>query len=168
MKRALILHGWRGRVDKGWPRWLAEELSDRGIEVEPVQMESEDDPSREVTERWAREVAERIRPGDVLVGHSMGCLVLLRCLSNLAEVPVAGLVLIAGGLWGEIDAERVKRLAARRICIYSDNDDKISQERSEALVNTIEAEAWVIPGQGHFDNDDPAAAGVLEAALACL
>lgn len=166
--RALILHGWKGRIDKGWPKWLAAELEERGIEVEPVQMESEEDPGREVVERWAKVVAEKARPDDVLVGHSMGCMVLLRYLSDLSpEADFAGMVLVAGGLWGELDTERVKRLVRRRICVFSDNDEKIPMERTEALVGAIEADPWLIPGQGHFDNDDPAAAGVLEAVLGC-
>lgn len=177
MKRVVIAHGWADDPNVGWLNWLGEQLKQRGFEVsKPVF--TEPDPKAFNLERWCQVMSEAVGAADeqtVLLGHSLGCYLVMQYLSS-HDVKVAGIVLVAGGLptWrpelaAQLDLEAIPGRASRRICIYSDDDRVVVPERSQELAQAIKAEEVVDAGKRHFAglkglNELPSA---LEAVLSC-
>lgn len=140
--------------------WLTEQLNDQHIEANAPQFP---DPKNPVISDWLKTFGDAIGVPDdqlVLVGHSLGCSIILKYLSNLeTDTTIAGIVLVAGmasteswkpeGLY-PLDFERVKTAARKRICIYSGDDDKVLPERTKELAKLIDAELILDAGKGHF------------------
>lgn len=161
-KRVVIAHGWADDPTKGWLGWIQGELSKEGIKASAPQFPN---PKTPETPDWMQTFRAAIgEPDDelVLVGHSLGCLVVLRYLSDLdPSVRVAGIVLVAGMAdipqWHPnelfeppLDFKKIQQIAKKRICIYSDDDDKVLPERSKELAKLIDAELVLDAGKGHF------------------
>lgn len=136
------------------------------------------DPKNPSIALWLDELSRVVGEADeelVLVGHSLGCYIILRYLSE-PGVGIAGTVMVAGGLpthrphlLEELDLEQVKQRAGRRICIYSDDDRVVLPERSKELAGSINAEAILDANKRHFSGlrgivDLPS---VLEAVKSC-
>jgi predicted alpha/beta hydrolase family esterase len=95
MKRVVLVHGWEGRSDLGWFKWLREELEKRGFEVIAPDMPEADDPKIEL---WVPHLSKVIPDPDkdtYFIGHSMGCQAVLRYLQDI-DTEVGGVVLVAG------------------------------------------------------------------------
>ncbi len=161
-KRVVIAHGWADDPTRGWMAWLREQLSTAGIQVAAPQFPNPKTPEIPAWMRVYNEAVGRPDEGLVLVGHSLGCLVVLRYLSDLeTDIRIAGIVLVAGmaeipswkapGLFDPpLDFERAKAIARRRICLYSDDDDKVLPKRTKHLAELIDAELVLDAGRGHF------------------
>lgn len=157
-KRVILVHGWADDPRQGWLAWLAKELQARGIETTAPHF-TDPDPDKPHLARWIKqldEAAGKVDTNMVLVGHSLGCYLVLEYLSR-HEVSVAGIVLVAGGLpnWrpellDTLDLELVKQRAKHRICIYSDNDHVVEPARTQEMAKAIHAEEIVDPGKRHF------------------
>ena len=158
----MIAHGWADDPSHGWIDWLQRELSKREIQATAPRFP---EPKRPDIPAWMRVFDETVGQPDkglVLVGHSLGCLIILRYLSDLASgVKIAGIVLVAGMVetanWKPpalfdppLDFEKVKTAVRKRICIYSDDDDKVLPERTKELAGLIDADLVLDPGKGHF------------------
>ena len=158
----MIAHGWADDPTRGWIDWLTKELSAAGIQAAAPQFP---EPKRPDIPAWMHAFDEAVgRPDDelVLVGHSLGCLIVLRYLSDLeTDAKIAGIVLVAGMVetagWRPpalfdppLDFEKVKAITRKRICIYSDDDDKVLPERTKELADLIDADLVLDPGKGHF------------------
>ncbi len=101
-------------------------------------------------------------PGLVLVGHSLGCTMVLRAVSDWApSVRIAGIVLVAGMVelkgWKPpalfvppLDYAKIQQIATKRICIYSDDDERVKPELTKAMAKLLNAEEILDPGKGHF------------------
>jgi predicted alpha/beta hydrolase family esterase len=156
----VIAHGWADDPTKGWIHWLAKELEAQGINAVAPQFPDAKRPDPKV---WLAELSQVIGKsgeGSVLVGHSLGCLVVLKYLSDLDPTSrIAGIVLVGGmkdtngwkpeGLY-PIDYEKTISMASKRICIYSNDDDKVEPERTKELAKLLEAELVLDQNKGHF------------------
>ncbi len=159
-KRVVVAHGWADDPSRGWLDWLVRELPQHGIEAVAPQFP---EPKRPNIKAWIQTLADAIGRSDeelVLLGHSLGCLIVAKYLSDLPpDTKIAGIVLVAGmntteswrpeGLY-PIDFDKVKITAQKRVCIYSDDDDKVEPERTKELARLIDAELILDPGKGHF------------------
>jgi len=159
-KRVVIAHGWADDPGRGWLKWLVDVLAKQGIEASAPQFP---EPKKPVIKDWMGTFREAVGQPDselVLVGHSLGCLIVCKYLSDLdPAIKIAGIVLVAGmttteswrpeGLY-PIDFDKVESIASKRICIYSDDDDKVPPERTKELAVLLDAELIHDPGNGHF------------------
>jgi predicted alpha/beta hydrolase family esterase len=68
-----------------------------------------------------------------------------------------------------LDWDKVKQNAARRICIYAEDDDKVEPARTKELARLIDAELINDPGRGHFAGLHGCSElpSVLESVLSC-
>ncbi|WP_187774259.1 RBBP9/YdeN family alpha/beta hydrolase [Lolliginicoccus suaedae] len=165
--RAIIVHGYSAHTGKHWFPWLDDELADRGHEVHRVVLPSPDEPERGA---WDAALARTIGPVDddtVLIGHSLGCLSLLRYLGNVeGRWSLGGLVLVAGFLeklpdLPELDAFIGHRVDASTLgsrirhaaVIHSDNDAIVPPELSVQLAKILGARDITVSGGGHFLDD---------------
>ena len=138
------------------------ELDQQGIKATAPQFPN---PKTPEIPAWMQTFREAIgEAGDelVLVGHSLGCLIVLRYLSDLGmSARVAGIVLVAGMAdipqWHPnelftppLDFNKIRQIAAKRVCIYSGDDDRVEPERTKELAKLIDAELVEDPDKGHF------------------
>jgi predicted alpha/beta hydrolase family esterase len=155
----VIAHGWADDPTKGWIAWLISQLKQRGIEAIAPQFP---EPKRPDIAAWLKVLAEAVGQPDqelVLVGHSLGCLIVLKYLSSPTLAPIAGMVLVAGMPTTEswrppdlypIEYAKVEQLAPKRICIYSNDDDKVEPVRTKELAKLTKSQLILDPDQGHF------------------
>ena len=171
--RVVIFHGTGGSPNANWLPWLTSELQERGIEVSVPSFPT---PEGQSLSNWRKAFAEQVgelSSDMILVGHSMGCGMILRLLED-AAVSVRASFLVAG--WtgilnnpqfdpliesfftADFDWAAVRRGAGRTIMYHGDNDPYVPLRLGEELALKLQAGFSVIPGGGHLN----AAAGFLQ------
>ncbi|HZZ99551.1 MAG TPA: alpha/beta fold hydrolase, partial [Candidatus Paceibacterota bacterium] len=93
-KRIFIIHGWTGNPNEHWMPWLDTKLKENGFEVFQPEMPETDHPKMDA---WISTLKKEIGAADsntYLVGHSIGCLAILRYLEKYGE-KIGGAVLVA-------------------------------------------------------------------------
>lgn len=190
--RAFIIHGYLSYPEEAWLPWMKRALEEKGCVVALPAMPRPDHP---VIQEWLEFLTQLVGQPDadtILVGHSMGVQAVLRYLETVgaAGQGVGQTLLVAGSFpvardaataaasvdghavllpWFTtgIDPAKVKRAAGQCTVILSDNDPFIDTAAAAATFReTIGAKIVIVPGGGHFNEDD----GLVElpAALAAL
>jgi predicted alpha/beta hydrolase family esterase len=84
MKRAIIVHGFKGKPGTNWKPWLKRELEDKGFRVNVPEMPHTQTPQ---LKEWVDKLTETIslyESDDIfLIGHSLGCITILKYLETL-------------------------------------------------------------------------------------
>ena len=162
-KRAFIIHGWQGSPDKSWRPWLKEELMKRGFKVFVPAMPNADNPKMD---EWVNHLAKLVGKPDedcYFVGHSLGCITILRYLEILkTDEKVGGAILVAGfsddlGIkelhdfyTKQIEWKKIKSHCKKFVAIHSDNDTYVSLKYAEVFNEKLDSDVIVKPGMGHF------------------
>ena len=96
-KRAFLIHGWGGSPNEGWRPWLKNKLEQQGFEVFVPAMPDTNYPKLDA---WLDKLEQAVGTPDencYFVGHSLGCITILRYLEKLEEgQKVNTVVLVAG------------------------------------------------------------------------
>jgi predicted alpha/beta hydrolase family esterase len=167
-KRAFIIHGWEGSPEDGWIPWLKKELGGKGFEVFAPAMPNPNFPQMS---EWVGHLAKTVGDPDkdcYFVGHSLGCITILRYLESLGEdQKVGGAVLVAGftsHLGFEelenffpnmVNFDKIKSHCDRFVAIHSDNDPWVSVHYGEDLFKEkLGAEVVVKHNMKHFGSSD--------------
>jgi uncharacterized protein len=174
-KRVFLIHGWEGRPDGGWRPWLKNELEKRKFTVTAPAMPDTNHPKMDA---WVNHLAKTIGTPDkdcYLVGHSLGCITILRYLETLKPgQKIGGAILVAGFVsdlgfdevktffkkpleWNEITAHCKKFVA-----IHSDNDPYVSLHYGDIFKEKLKASVVVEHNMKHFSGSD----GVLQLPVA--
>ena len=165
--KALIIHGYGGEPMGGFRPWLKRELEAKGFAVSVPAMPNPDAPK---VGEWVAKIAGAVGDsgeGCILVGHSLGCIAILRYLER-AKKKVAGAVMIAGfagKLGGEfsildnffappLDAARVKRMCPKIVAIFSDNDPYVPLSQEKVFREKLGAKTLVLHARGHFSSSE--------------
>lgn len=174
MKRAVIVHRWGAGPTKDWYQWIRSELEKRGYEVHVPAMPDTEHPR---IEKWVPCLAKVIKNPDentILIGHSVGCQMILRFLETLpSNHKVRRVVLVAGFVyklmnltpeewkiatpWFEtpIDFIKVKKQTKSFTAIFSDNDLYVPLEENRQIFNEqLGARIIIEKGKGHITEDD--------------
>lgn len=173
MKRAVFVHGWYGHPTDGWWPWLKTELENQGYEVIAPQMPDTESPQ---VDNWVHvldEVVGNPTPDTYLVGHSLGCITILRYLESLndgGEQKVGGAVLVAGfaedlafdGYNGALANFFTKPLGLKQIrshcpkfwLISSDNDPTVTRDNHARLKEYLDAHETWEHNKKHLTGDD--------------
>jgi predicted alpha/beta hydrolase family esterase len=174
-KRVFLVHGWEGSPDKGWRPWLKAELEKRGYKVVALSMPNPVNPTRNT---WIAHLVKKIGEvsgSDYFVGHSLGCITILRYLESLRNnQKVGGVVLVAGfghdleypDYKGELSSffdtpinwEKIKMGGRKFIAIHSDNDPWVPLKHNDLFKEKLGAEGIIEQGKIHYGDDD----GILE------
>ena len=105
-----------------------------------------------------------------LIGHSVGCITILRYLESLPDdMKIGGVVLVAGftddlGYMDSIeekdvlpdffqtslDWDKIKSRANKFVAIHSDNDPYVQLKHAEVFKDKLGAEIIIKPGMKHF------------------
>jgi predicted alpha/beta hydrolase family esterase len=165
MKRAVILHGWEGNPGECWFPWLKGELEKSGFKVEVPQMPNPKEPQMS---EWVPRLAEVVGNPDgetCLVGHSLGCITILRYLEGLPEGKRIGRVVMVAGFTDPlgyrelenyfqkpIDWEKIKKHCSDFVAINSDNDPYVPLKHADAFRERLGARIIIEHGKGHMSD----------------
>ena len=172
--RAILIHGFQGHPLHGFRPWLKNELEAKGWEVTIPSMPSPDEPD---ADEWVAAIANETARGRgsavmnakdcVLVGHSLGCIAILRYLER-EKTKVRGVVLVAGFAekLGDdfkaidcfvdtpLDFVKVKKNCGKMVAIFSDNDPYVPLSQVALFEKKLGATAMVLHARGHFSSSD--------------
>lgn len=166
-KRVFLVHGWDGRPDNNWFPWLSLELRARGFAVESLAMPHAAHPA---LSEWLEALAGAVKRPDrktFFVGHSLGCITIVRYLASLPEgAKVGGCVFVAGFLGdlgipeisefitAPLDVSSARARSRHFVTVFSDNDPAVPLERSLEFQTALGAKAVIEKRKGHFDDTD--------------
>ena len=96
-KKAFIVHGWEGTPESGWNPWLKNELEKKGFTVIVPPMPDTENPEMGAWLNHLKDVVGEPDKDCYFVGHSLGCITILRYLESLpGDKKIGGAVLVAG------------------------------------------------------------------------
>lgn len=164
MKRAIIVHCWDGTPDYCWYPYAKRELEAKGFVVSVPAMPETDAPQ---LIKWLPVLQEVVGMPDeelVLIGHSAGCITILRYLETLAPGTRVGKVVLAAGFTDDLgydelknffttplDLERVKTTSAHGfVAIHSDDDPFVPLKHGDIFKEKLGAELIVKHAFKHF------------------
>jgi hypothetical protein len=159
-KRVFVIHGWEGRPDDGWKPWLKKELESNGFSVSVPAMPDTKHPKMGA---WVGHLAKTVGVPDkdcYFVGHSLGCITILRYLETLGTgQKVGGVVLVAGFSsnlgYGELESFFTKPVEWKNfVAIHSDNDPYVSLHYADFFKENLKATVSVEHGMKHFSGGD--------------
>lgn len=170
MNRIFLIHGWGGSPESDWFVWAKQELEKRGYEVFVPEMPDTEHPKIEL---WLKKLSETVktsRPDDILIGHSIGTLTVIRYLQTLNDnQKVQKVILVApwqtltldesedpevAKPWQEenIDYEKVKTKAGKFIAIFSKDDPSVPfEDNKKYFQEKLNPEIIIKDGMGHFN-----------------
>lgn len=163
MKRVIIVHCWSGYPEYCWYPDVKRKLETEGFEVLVPAMPDTDAPN---LSKWLPKLKEVIGAPDentYLIGHSAGCVTIMRYLETLTgNQKVGGVVLVAGythDLGFEelknffetpLDFGKIKTAGKKFILIASDNDPYVPIDQVHVLERGLEGEKIVKHNAKHF------------------
>ena len=163
MKRAIIVHGWNGVPNDSWKPWLKKELEKKGFQVIAPQMPGCLHPK---LNEWIKTISQNVGIPDketYFVGHSLGCISIVRYLTTLPKnITVGGCVLVAGfsGNLGipEIfefyslpsEVEKARDYCKNITIIHSEDDDVVPIKRAIEFKEQLKAKFILEYNKGHL------------------
>ena len=146
------------------------QLLGREYEVHYPEMQNEDDPDYET---WRRQIEKKLAELDgmvIVVGHSVGASILIKCLAEGDKEKVTGIFLIATPFWGGDKGWKYEGYEAlalpeghanqlpsnARVFFYHSRDDEIVPFAHLALYGEGFPQATIreLNGRGHQLNND--------------
>lgn len=182
-KRVFLIHGWEGRPDNHWFPWLSWELKARGFEVEALSMPNPNTPNVEEWVKALKTSVGRLTADTYFVGHSLGCIAILRYFEKLPKASKAGGAVFVAGFSDDLDIpeianfclppqtaargqtqtttrtdaeffEKVKSHCPKFVTIFSDNDEYVPMEKSLEFQKALGAKGILERGKGHFSKSE--------------
>ena len=169
MPRAFIIHGYGGVPTDGWQPWLKRELENRGYEVFVPAMPDTQHPR---VGPWVKMLSETVgepRQDDLFVGHSLGCITIVRYLQTLRPGERVTRAIFVAGFYEELGPEydelksflddpvdwgAVKAACASFVVIHSEDDDAVPSARALALAEKLGVQVDMRQGYGHFSGSE--------------
>ncbi len=164
--RAIIIHGWGDVPYHGWYPWIRKELEKRGFEVLIPRINFKTaNNMKDIISHLAKIIG---KPGEetFLVGHSAGCITILKYLETLkAGEKIGGAVFVAGFIdiidhehvdkfFGKkIDWNEIKKHCSKFVAINSDNDKYVSLEQGKLFREKLGAELIIEHQMGHINEE---------------
>lgn len=163
-KKVYIVHGWEGTPDSDWFPWLKKKLESRGFEVIVPQMPNTNNPKLSEWLSHLQKVAVSPDENTFFIGHSLGCITILRYLENLPEeTKISGAVLVAGFskpigydeigdfVDHSVNYKKIKKHTNKFIAIQSDNDPFVPVKHGQIFKEKLGAELITLKGREHFN-----------------
>lgn len=166
--RAFIFHGYGASPADHWFGWLAEKLAAASI---PTMVPELPAPLAPKPDRWAKAIGEFLEQPDestTVIGHSLGCLAVVRHLQSLRGPWRLGTLVLVSGFTETLpalpelddfigdgcDVSGLPTHIGRLIVIRSDNDPLVPPTHTDRLAQRLGVTARVVPGAGHFLADE--------------
>jgi predicted alpha/beta hydrolase family esterase len=166
-KRVFLIHGWEGNPSSNFLPWMKFNLEEKGYSVSAPAMPDTMNP---IMDAWVSKLSYAVgRPDEdcYFVGHSLGCITILRYIETLKPgARVGGAVLVAGFsedigypeisnfLKDKVDWDGIKSHCSKFVCIQSDNDPYVPLKFGEIFKEKLSAEVVVKHNMGHFNIEE--------------
>ncbi|TQR33166.1 serine hydrolase family protein [Campylobacter sp. MIT 99-7217] len=166
-KEVYIVHGFDANPSKHWFSWLKDELEKEGAKVNVLTMPNPTDPK---LSEWVKTLQKQIKVGEntYIVGHSLGCITILRYLDKLKKNQKIGGVVLVSGFYEKLsilpqldsfvnptlDFEKVSKIAQERVVISSRDDMIVPTNLSSNLALKFKATFIQTELGKHFMQDD--------------
>jgi len=166
-KRVFIIHGWEGYPEEGWRPWIKNELEKRGFTAFVPAMPDTKHPKMDA---WLGHLTKVVGIPDencYFIGHSLGCITILRYIETLKENQKVGGVVFVSGFTSNlgyeelesffkkpIEWERIKSHCNKFVAIHSDNDPYVSLHYGKIFKEKLNAEIIIEHNMKHFSGDD--------------
>lgn len=166
-KRVFFIHGWEGSPEEGWRPWLREQLEAKGFMCLNLSMPNTNFPQMG---EWIATLSDAVGKPDedcYFVGHSLGCITILRYLESLAEgKKIGGALLVAAftedlGIneiknffTKDINWEKIKKHCDNFTVLLSDNDHYIPLSYGDIFKEKLNAKTIIKHNRGHFNGDN--------------
>ena len=165
-KRVFVIHGWEGRPNEAWFPWLKEQLGD--IDCQILTMPNTDSPDQTEWLESMRDAVGSVDENTYFVGHSIGCLAILKYLKNKSA---GGAVLVAP--WMKLSEECLEdeegeeiykqwtksmpwdKIDTKCTAIFSTDDPDVPLEENRKIFkDKLGAKVIVMKDMGHFSVAD--------------
>lgn len=166
-KTLVLVHGWGGTHALHWQNWLKQKaIESKKMNVVFPLMPNYDFP---VLSEWLSTLEKNVSAPrqTILVGHSLGCPIILRYLEKLSSGDKVGLVVLVSGFARplgitEIDGfvsqpfdwGKIKQSAKKFVVVFSDNDPFISVKESAYLSDSLGVKPIIEKNAGHITAPD--------------
>ena len=166
-KRVFIIYCWEGTPNSRWYPWLKGELIRRDFDAKVPTMPNTNHPRQAA---WLKHMETVIGAPDkntYLVGHSVGCIAILRYLEGLKKGQIVGGVVLVAGYTSDLGYYDLKSFFTKDVqwkkirshcnkfaAIHSDNDQYVSLHYAEFFKKKLNAEVIVEHKKGHFSIGD--------------
>lgn len=168
-KRVFFIHGWEGYPKEGWRPWMRKELEKKDFKVFNPLMPNTMHPKQN---EWVNNLKKIVGKADencYFVGHSLGCIALLRYFETLTKgEKVGGCILVSGfsedlGKGFEellsfhkkaVNWKHVRKVCDKFTVIHSRDDLWVPIKFGENLKEKLKAEYLPVQGMKHFSGDD--------------
>lgn len=166
MKRAIIVHCWDGCPEYCWYPSVKKELEANGFEVVVPAFPETEAPKLASWLPMLQDIVGIPDEETYLIGHSIGCITILRYLETLApEQKIGGAVLVAGFtddlgfaelsnfFTTDIDFDAIKTKANKFVAIHSDDDPFVALKYGDEFKEKIGAELITKHAMKHFSGE---------------
>ena len=171
MKRVFVIHGWEGNPEANWFVWMRKELEQRGFNVVVPAMPDTMNPNMDAWVSYLSEAVGVQNEETYFIGHSLGCITILRYLEKLQDNQrIGGTVLVAGfgsnleyeGYKDEllsffqtpVDWEEIKKHCSKFAAIHSTNDPFVSVKHNALFQEKLGARSIIEQGRGHYNDKE--------------
>lgn len=162
-KKVVIVHCWEGIPNYCWYPQTKKELEAKGFEVEVPEMPETANPKLTGWLPKLKEVVGSPTEDVFLVGHSLGCITIMRYLETLSSNEKVGGVVFVAGFTDDlgykelsnffetpIDFDKIKTKANQFTAIASDNDPYVSLKYADILKEKFGAKVIIKHNMKHF------------------
>jgi predicted alpha/beta hydrolase family esterase len=168
MNKIIIIHGTMGSPSGNWFPWLSSQLSSNDTKVIIPKMPT---PENQSLSSWFESYNSKVgmlSSEDIIIGHSLGAVFLLRLLEK-SETKIKAGILVSGftGYLNLADFDKlnssfieeqfnwseIKSKADKIISIHSDKDPYIPMSQSIELSNKLSISSTIIPNAGHLNSE---------------
>jgi len=163
-KRVFIIHGWGGTPESNWFPWLKTELKKKQFQVTVPQMPHADYPLEEEWVSTIRHIAGVPDEYTYFVGHSLGCIAILRYIESLSfNRKIAAIILVSGFVTSlaipeienfvdhPVDFEKIRLSVNHCILIHSDDDPYVPLSQGRYMEKMLDAQLHIIHQGGHLN-----------------
>lgn len=166
--RVFIAHGYNATATSHWFPWLKKQVEQSGAKVHIFNFPNSKIPKIEPWKQLIKNEIQNPNKNTFLIGHSLGCITLLKYVSELpVQTKIGGLICVSGfaellpkipilNEFTEVkyDVEKVKKIVLKRIVIVSENDTIVPPEATKQLAKDLEATLISDVNGGHFLESD--------------
>jgi predicted alpha/beta hydrolase family esterase len=162
--RIILIHGFNADPDANFHPWLRGELQDKGLEVisPKLNLQAGQELDLPVIMEDMRRQIGYLRGDDILLGHSLGGLLMLQYLeaAEMVETPRAAILVAAP--WkvsrpelrqlfvDELDADVIMWKTKEFVVVHSKDDKLVPIEHGKKLAESIRARFVEREGDDHY------------------
>ncbi|MBL7169600.1 MAG: serine hydrolase family protein [Candidatus Aenigmarchaeota archaeon] len=168
MQSVFIIHGSYGHPGENWFPWLKSELEELGFRVFGPKFPTPEGQKLNIWLNILKDYDRCLNENSVMVGHSMGCSLILRKL-ELLNKPIRAVFLVGGftkDLWNgkysdiidtffekSFNWKKIKRNAKYFEIYQSNNDSLVPVSMGEEIAKNLNGELIIVKNAGHFNED---------------